>query len=95
MVFVTHSIEEAVLMGHRVVVLKGRPSSVFEVVEVDLPHPRGRAHAVASRVFPQLREHVWATLMDEARKPPSSEFNVDVKVRAAKNRNEEYRRKTW
>ena len=43
MVFVTHSIEEAVLMGDRVVVLKGRPSPIFEVVEVDLPHPRGRA----------------------------------------------------
>ena len=48
MVFVTHSIEEAVLMGDRVVVLKGRPASVFEVVEVDLPHPRGRAYARAS-----------------------------------------------
>ena len=42
MVFVTHSIEEAVLMGDRVVVLKGRPSSVFEVIDVGLPHPRNR-----------------------------------------------------
>ncbi len=66
MVFVTHSIEEAVLMGHRVVVLKGRPSSVFEVVEVDLPHPRGR-HTLSHPRFSALREHVWSTLMDEAK----------------------------
>jgi NitT/TauT family transport system ATP-binding protein len=66
MVFVTHSIEEAVLMGHKVVVLKGRPANVFEVVEVDLPHPRGR-HTLADPRFNALREHVWATLMDEAR----------------------------
>ena len=66
MVFVTHSIEEAVLMGHRVVVLKGRPSGVFEVIEVDLPHPRGR-HTLSHPRFSALREHVWSTLMDEAK----------------------------
>ena len=66
MVFVTQSIEEAVLMGHRVVVLKGRPSSIYEVVEVDLPHPRGR-HTLSHPRFSALREHVWATLMDEAK----------------------------
>jgi NitT/TauT family transport system ATP-binding protein len=66
MVFVTHSIEEAVLMGHRVVVLKGRPAGVFEVIEVDLPHPRNRATLAHPR-FSALREHVWTTLMDEAK----------------------------
>jgi NitT/TauT family transport system ATP-binding protein len=66
MIFVTHSIEEAVLMGHRVVVLKGRPASVFEAVEVDLPHPRTRATLAHPR-FAALREHVWTTLMDEAK----------------------------
>lgn len=66
MVFVTHSIEEAVLMGHRVVVLKGRPAGVFETIEVDLPHPRTRETLTHPR-FAQLREHVWQTLMDEAR----------------------------
>ena len=66
MVFVTHSIEEAVLMGDRVVVLKGRPATVFETIEVDLPHPRTRATLAHPR-FAALREHVWTTLMDEAR----------------------------
>jgi NitT/TauT family transport system ATP-binding protein len=66
MVFVTHSIDEAVLMGHRVVVLKGRPAGVFEVIDVDLPHPRTRATLTYPR-FAALREHVWTTLMDEAK----------------------------
>ena len=66
MVFVTHSIEEAVLMGHRVVVLKGRPASVFETIKVDLPFPRSRETLTLPR-FATLREHVWTTLMDEAR----------------------------
>jgi NitT/TauT family transport system ATP-binding protein len=66
MVFVTHSIEEAVLMGHRVVVLKGRPASVFEEIVVDLPFPRTR-ETLTHPKFAELREHVWQQLMDEAR----------------------------
>ena len=62
MVFVTHSIEEAVLMGDRVVVLKGRPARVHEVIDVGLPRPRTR-EALASPRFAEVREHVWSTLM--------------------------------
>jgi NitT/TauT family transport system ATP-binding protein len=64
MVFVTHSIEEAVLMGDRVVVLKGRPSSVHEVIEVGLPRPRSRETLSTPR-FAEVREHVWSTLMTD------------------------------
>jgi NitT/TauT family transport system ATP-binding protein len=66
MVFVTHSIEEAVLMGDRVFVLKGRPSSIQKVVAVDLPRPRSRDTLRQPR-FGELREEVWGTLMAEAR----------------------------
>src|SRR4029079_10768396 len=72
MVFVTHSIEEAVLMGDRVVVLKGRPSSVFEIVAVDLEGPRNRETLTNPR-FAELREYVWSTLMAEAQK---AEFDL-------------------
>jgi len=73
MVFVTHAIDEAVLMGDRVLVLKGRPASVHEIIEVDLPRPRDRATLLLPR-FAELREHVWGTLMDEARR---AEFEVN------------------
>ncbi len=65
MVFVTHSIEEAVLLGHRVIVLKGRPSSIHETITIDLPHPRTRDTLGEPR-FAELREQVWSTLMREA-----------------------------
>jgi NitT/TauT family transport system ATP-binding protein len=73
MIFVTHSIEEAVLMGDRVVVLKGRPSRIHETIAIDLPRPRDRATLATPR-FAQLRERVWGTLMVEARQ---AEFHLE------------------
>jgi ABC-type nitrate/sulfonate/bicarbonate transport system ATPase subunit len=75
MIFVTHSIEEAVLMGDRVLVLKGRPSRVTETIEIDLPRPRSRDTLRHPR-FAELRERVWGTLMSEARK---AEFQLETR----------------
>jgi NitT/TauT family transport system ATP-binding protein len=72
MVFITHSIDEAVLMGDRVVILKGRPSSVFEIVDVGLQHPRTRATLSDPR-FAEVREYVWSTVMQEA---AAAEFHL-------------------
>jgi NitT/TauT family transport system ATP-binding protein len=78
MLFVTHSIEEAVLLGDRVAVLKGRPSRVQEIIEVDLPHPRTRETLTHPR-FASLRERVWNTLKDEARQ---AQFELEGKARS-------------
>ncbi|MGE3247299.1 MAG: ABC transporter ATP-binding protein [Beijerinckiaceae bacterium] len=67
MVFVTHSIEEAVLMGDRVIILKGRPSSVSDVIDIDLERPRSRETLLQPR-FSELREQVWATLVDDVKR---------------------------
>ena len=74
MLFVTHSIEEAVLMGDRVVVLKGRPSRIDQDITIDLPRPRSRETLSLPR-FSELRELVWGNLMSEARQ---AEFQLGV-----------------
>jgi NitT/TauT family transport system ATP-binding protein len=67
MVFVTHSIEEAVLMGDRVLILKGRPSVVSDIVEIDLARPRTRATLLEPR-FSELKELVWNTLVEDVKR---------------------------
>ena len=67
MLFVTHSIDEAVLMGDRVVVLKGRPSTIHEVIDVGIPRPRDRSILSNTR-FNEIREYVWSILMEEIKR---------------------------
>jgi len=62
MMFVTHSIDEAVLMGDRIVILSGRPSHIVEIVDVGIARPRARA-AVDSERFRVVRDHVWNVVM--------------------------------
>jgi NitT/TauT family transport system ATP-binding protein len=64
MMFVTHSIDEAVLVGDRIVVLAGRPAHVRAVRKVNLPRPRDRS-VVSSSTFINLREQVWHDLFDQ------------------------------
>jgi NitT/TauT family transport system ATP-binding protein len=66
MVFVTHSIDEAVLLGDRVAVLSARPGRLREMVEVPFPRPRQMDEVRADPRFAELREHIWSGLRPEA-----------------------------
>ena len=61
-VFVTHSISEAVFLSTRVVVMSPRPGRIAGIVDIDLPQPR----IVDTREEPRFFEHVTAG----ARAPP-------------------------
>ena len=64
MVFITHSIEEAIALGDRVVVLTARPARVRETLVVDIPRPRTVAGVIAHPRFLELRDHCWRLLRE-------------------------------
>jgi NitT/TauT family transport system ATP-binding protein len=66
-VFVTHSLGEAVFLADRVAVFSARPGSIKEVIRIDEPHPRKPAF-VTTEKFGQLRNTLYGLLHDEIRK---------------------------
>jgi NitT/TauT family transport system ATP-binding protein len=56
--FVTHSIDEAIFLGTRVVVFSARPGVIKEIFNIDFPHPRTGRERVDSK-FASLRSRIW------------------------------------
>ncbi len=71
--FVTHAIEEAILLGDEVIVMTARPGRIKEVIKVDLPRPRSlelvstkEFGALFDRAFHLIREEVMTALQQQA-----------------------------
>jgi NitT/TauT family transport system ATP-binding protein len=62
MIFITHSIDEAIILGDRVAVMASRPGRVKEVLQVDFPRPRDPAEVRAQPLYTEIRNHIWEEL---------------------------------
>ncbi|MFZ3169974.1 MAG: ABC transporter ATP-binding protein [Candidatus Methanoperedens sp.] len=66
-IFVTHSIDEAVFLADRVAVMTARPGVVKQLIDIDLARPRN-GNIRSSNEFAQNRHKVWDALKDEVLK---------------------------
>lgn len=62
--FVTHSIDEAILLADRVAVMTARPGRVKEIIEINLPRPR-TADIRNTAEFAGIRQRAWDLIKDE------------------------------
>ena len=62
MVFITHSIDEALVLGDRVAVMATRPGRVKEVLTVNFARPRDPAAVRAEPRYTEMRNHIWEEL---------------------------------
>ncbi len=64
-VYITHSLDEAVLLADRVVIMTHRPGTIKGIVDIDLPRPRNVLELANDQAFLAYRKRCWDELRDE------------------------------
>ncbi|MGP0092901.1 MAG: ABC transporter ATP-binding protein [Xanthobacteraceae bacterium] len=64
-IYVTHSIEEALLLGDRTVMMTALPGRIKQIIDVPFPHPRNLVTLMAAPEFGRLRLDIWRVLEEE------------------------------
>ena len=74
-VYITHSLEEAVMLGDRVALMTARPGRIKQIYPVDLPRPRTLALRTTVR-FNQLVQTIWGDLVQEVNTARQQEWGA-------------------
>jgi NitT/TauT family transport system ATP-binding protein len=69
-VFITHSVDEAITLGDRIIVITDRPGRVKEILPVAIPRPRSGREIRHLSEYVELRDRVWSLLAKEPRLEP-------------------------
>ena len=70
--FITHDIDESILLGDHVYVMTARPGRIKEMVEIDLPRPR-TFEMLTSDEFMAIKRRIMSSIHEEAMKSVASE----------------------
>ena len=62
--FITHDVEEAVLLAQRVVIMSARPGRIKRIVDIDIPYPRTQATRMEKR-FNEIKNEIWGEVYQE------------------------------
>lgn len=62
--FITHDVDEAVLLAQRVVIMSARPGRIKRIVDIDIPYPRDQATKNDPR-FMELKAEIWNEVYQE------------------------------
>lgn len=62
--FITHDVDEALILGQRVVIMSARPGRIKDIVDVDIPYPRDQETKMSPR-FLELKNQIWSQVYQE------------------------------
>ena len=62
--FITHDVEEAILLAQRVVIMSARPGRIREIVEVNIPYPRTQETKLTPELN-ALKNRIWSQVYQE------------------------------
>jgi NitT/TauT family transport system ATP-binding protein len=74
--FITHSIDEALILGDSIMVMTANPGKVKAIVPIDIPRPRDILSLRSSSKFGTLFKEIWQLLQEEVLKAKSKELNI-------------------
>jgi NitT/TauT family transport system ATP-binding protein len=78
-VFITHSVDEAVLLGDRVMVMTAQPGRVKQFVPIALARPRNIMELQGAPDYGELVHRIWSDLRDEVHRARELEDNKGAK----------------
>ncbi|UVI29050.1 ABC transporter ATP-binding protein [Paenibacillus spongiae] len=62
--FITHDVDEAVILAQKVIIMSARPGRIKEIVDVDIPYPRDQSTKLDER-FVQIKNEIWSKVYRE------------------------------
>lgn len=62
--FITHDVEEAIILAQRVVIMSARPGRIRDIVEVNIPYPRTQETKLTPE-FNALKNRIWSQVYQE------------------------------
>ena len=62
--FITLDVEEAILLATKVIVMSARPGRIKEIIDIDIPYPRGQESKMLPR-FTELKNYIWNMVYKE------------------------------
>ena len=78
-VFITHSVDEAVLLGDRVMVMTAQPGRLKQFVPIGLKRPRNIMELQGAPEYGELVHRIWTSLRDEVQRAREIEDNIEAK----------------
>lgn len=62
--FITHDVDEAVILAQRVIVMSSRPGRIKEIIDIDIPYPRTQETKLTPK-YNEIKNKIWSEVYEE------------------------------